>query len=87
MPRPTVQSRELLVVRSRAAPTPMTVDDDAGALSRLATARPARAAALAAHEVRAVVVWLGTPGPLPMPGQGVVVAHRSEHFEVWSVTR
>ncbi len=84
---PVVQSRELLVVRQPRSASAIPVDDDADALADLSTgASVLDRRALNDHEIRAVVVWLDTPGR--MAGRGdLVVVHRSEHFEVWSVTR
>jgi hypothetical protein len=65
---------------------PVTVDDDPSALRPLAAGQ-LDLAELRRRDVRAVVLWKGTPGRGASTTVGLRLVWDSEHFTVWAVTR
>ncbi|NNM44797.1 hypothetical protein [Knoellia koreensis] len=78
-----ISSRELVVSRQGVT---VTVDDDPGGLTRLAS--DPSPAALEAAGIGAVVVWTDVRGPaVPAAVRDLELVERAGSFEVWRVTR
>jgi hypothetical protein len=74
-------AHELTVVRDG---RPITVDDDPVALTPWRTGQ-LDGAGLRARGVTVVVVWKGTPGPVPLIPHGLRVVRESANFAVWAL--